>query len=224
MVTNQIMKREFNGSQISQRTKDSFFNATEMLELYNVQSLTTKRLVDFLENQNTKNFIIELEKDTILNNYILEHFNNPIKCWESTRGRTGSTWMHPYLFMKFLMWLSPQFELKIIKWVYDNLIGTRINAGDNYREMCDAIQHSYMELRGEKPDLLIFTKEADFLNLLTYESSAGGKRNELSVKELDLLNQLQKLNIKLIQANKFSKSQRYHKLSEYANSYKMINQ
>lgn len=41
--------------------------------------------------------------------------------------------MHPYLFVKFAMWLSPTFEVKIIQWVYDNLIEFRLLAGDHYK-------------------------------------------------------------------------------------------
>ena len=35
------------------------------------------------------------------------------------RGKYGGTWMHPYLFVKFAMWLDPNFMLMGIK-LYDD--------------------------------------------------------------------------------------------------------
>ena len=220
MVTNQLMKREFNGTQITQRTKDSFFNATELLAVYNSNNESQSRLFDFFSNQTTKNFIEVLEKDLILNSGNNRYLENTIKCYESTRGKGGSTYMHPYLFVKFAMWLSPQFELAIIKWVYDNLIEVRHQAGDYYKEMCDTIQKEYINLKGEKPDPLIFVNEAKFINSLC--QIKDGKRNELNEKELKLLSDLQKLNISLIK-NHTPEQKRKQMLFDYSQNFKIIN-
>ena len=47
--------------------------------------------------------------------------------------------MHPILFVKFAMWLNPQFEVKVIKFVYDEMIKYRNEAGDAYKELSAAI-------------------------------------------------------------------------------------
>lgn len=47
--------------------------------------------------------------------------------------------MHPYLFIKFAMWLNPRFEVQVIKFVYDELIKNRHLAGDNYNVLTSAI-------------------------------------------------------------------------------------
>ena len=65
MKTNQLMKRDFMGDKVTQRTKDSYLNATELLSIYNSLSKTTKRFKDFWENKNVKDFLLELEKDII---------------------------------------------------------------------------------------------------------------------------------------------------------------
>ena len=219
MITNQLMKREFFNSHITQRTKDSYFNATELLSIYNTGDSSIKRFKDFWENKNTNEFLKELENDIISNGQ-----NSPyLKTYETTRGNGGATWMHPYLFVKFAMWLSPKFELQIIKWVYDNLIDFRTQAGDNYKEMCIAIQENYFSTRGEKPDAFIYINEANYLNLLTYGSMKPKMRNELNEIELSLLNNLQKLNIKLIQKLDVNKDSRKKILMEYAYNYKLIN-
>jgi len=210
------MKRDFMGDKVTQRTKDSYLNATELLSIYNSLSETTKRFKDFWENKNVKDFILELEKDIILNGDKTAH----LKPYETKRGRGGSTWMHPYLFVKFAMWLSPKFELNVIKWVYDNLIEYRQSAGNHYKEMCEVISRVYYEDSKEKPSPLVYSNEAKFLNSLVYGSSKGGKRNELSEKELQLLNDLQKLNIKfLLVGDKYRKQ----KLHDYSQNFKIIN-
>ena len=218
MKTNQLMKRDFMDSQITQRTKDSFFNATELLSLFNSNNDKVKHFHHFWENQNTQQFLETLEKD--LNDNIRNSVY--LKSHESTRGKGGGTWMHPYLFVKFAMWLSPEFELQIIKWVYDNLIQVRNNAGDYYKQMCDSIQNNYLALKGEKPNPFVFINEAKFLNQLCYNSNEVGKRNELNETELRLLNELQKLNINLIN-QQIESSKRRQVLTQHAINFKLIN-
>lgn len=40
--------------------------------------------------------------------------------------------MHPILFVKFAMWLNPRFEVQVIKFVYDQMLKYRNDAGDAY--------------------------------------------------------------------------------------------
>jgi hypothetical protein len=233
MITNQIMQRTFMESKISQRTKDSYFNATELLAVYNNNSETQKVFAEYWSNKSTKEFINELEKDIFLNIGNSPHLeshtkleNNPIvlpKCYETKRGKGGATWMHPYLLVDFAMWLSPQYKLQMIKWVYDNLIDFRNQAGDYYKEMCDSICKKYELFYKEKPNYLVYIKEANFMNSLVYNQYKGGMRNELSENELNLLNQLQKINIKLIDSGEYKTNDRHLKLKEFASSYKLAN-
>lgn len=112
MITNQLMKRDFNGSSIEQRTLDGYFNATTLLEIYNSSSDKKKRFADFWENDTTSNFMNELAND--LNVEKKAHLKNVLitDLYETKRGRGGCTFMHPYLFVKFAMWLSPKFEVQ----------------------------------------------------------------------------------------------------------------
>ena len=217
MVTNQLMKRDFNNAKITQRTKDSFFNATELLQYYNRLANSNKRFKDFWENNNTKEFIIALENELLTNRDNSAH----LQVLETTRGNKGSTWMHPYLFVKFAFWLSPEFEVKIIKWVYDNLIIFRNQAGDYYKQMCSVISETYQSWFGKTPDPLIYIKEAKYLNLLVFENESGNQRNRASEIELSLMNQLQLLNINLCRQGLPIRHRR-DLLLNYANTYKNI--
>ena len=55
-------------------------------------------------------------------------------------GKTpDKVWMHPFLFIDFAMWISPSFKYDVIKFVYDELINYRNEAGDAYGEMAITI-------------------------------------------------------------------------------------
>src|SRR5574343_1454094 len=113
-----LMKRDFDGNQISQRSDNSYLNATELLSIYNNNSGNNKRFKDFWENSGTKNFLEALENELNNNGENSAHLKTDL--YITIRGKGGSTYMHPYLFVKFAMWLSAEFEVKVIKWVYDN--------------------------------------------------------------------------------------------------------
>jgi hypothetical protein len=214
LKTNQIMVRELDGIKVTQRTKDGYFNATDVLQYYNGLTNSGKRMQDFYTNQNTQEFIKALEQE-ILN----DENSHYLKIIDSTRGRGGSTWFHPYLFVKLCFWLSPQFEVKVIKWVYDNLIDFRHEAGDHYKEMCKSISETYHKWYGKNPDPLIFQREARFLNFLVFGSGQTKTRNEATEQELELMNKLQKINISMINECKAIKV-RHEKLAEFADMYK----
>lgn len=197
MKTEVLMKRDFNGANITQRTGDRFFNATELMTFYNANSSKKpKELKAFFLNKNTHEFLEALSNDVELNRENSTELKQEL--FQAKRGVNGGTYMHPYLFVKFAMWLSPEFEVQIIKWVYDNLIDLRMDAGDHYNEMCKTIKEKYEEFYQGKPDPLIFIKEANFLNMLVFGTIKGRKRNEATEEELAKINQLQKANIKLI--------------------------
>lgn len=222
MKTLQIVKREFNGSYIEQRNTDGYFNATLLLDIANSNSDEQKRFKDFWENKGTQNFLNELAKDLNRDNSAHLVTTLPSDLYETKRGRGGCTWMHPYLFVKFAMWLSPKFEVQVIKWVYDNLIDFRNQAGDYYKELCSSIMNRYTKYFSEKPSPLIFSNEAKYLNSLVVGVFKGLERNELNEKQLDLLNNLQKLDINMIEKG-LGKLQRYEKLRDYADMYKVAN-
>ena len=208
-------------SEVSQRTKDSYFNATELLSIYNDRTNSSKRFKDFWENKNTKEFLLELESELgIYNGGESAHS----KTYQTTRGKGGATWMHPYLYVKFAMWLSPKFELQIIKWVYDNLIEFRNTAGVDYKEMSASVQRNYTYFYNKKPDPLVYQKEIRYINSLIDDSKNKIDRNTLTETDLQLLINLQKLNIKLMDTKTISLKQRREKLKAFADSYKMINQ
>ena len=86
---------------------------------------------DFFLNNNTKEFISALMEE--------EKLDAQKMVYMASRGNNGGTWMHPILFIKFAMWLNPRFEVQVIKFVYDQMIQYRNEAGDAYNELASAV-------------------------------------------------------------------------------------
>lgn len=127
MKTNQILTRKMGDFNVNQRTSDGMFNATELLKQWTEQSGIQKKLDHFFENNSTEEFINALISEE---NY---HTRNSVYVKSrASRGTNMGTWMHPVLFIDFAMWLNPKFKVKVLKFVYDELIKYRHDAGDNY--------------------------------------------------------------------------------------------
>lgn len=167
MITNQIMKRPLANFIVEQRTKDGYFNGTELLKQWNNQEdLNTQKIGDYkkkdiddyFNNKTTKQFIKALCDE--------EGYNEKHPAWVSTRGKNGGTWMSPLLFIDFAMWLNPVFKVKVLRFVYDKMLTYRNEAGDAYRELASAMNKicaphqmkRYMPILGKGINYIITNK------------------------------------------------------------------
>lgn len=148
MKTNQILTRKMGDFEVLQRTSDGYFDANALLNEWNKSNLrTTKRRIqmsEFIDSPNTQEFIEALREDVLSHERKSVHVDfQPIKEIKGRMTKKGKTkdqvWMHPYLFIKFAMWINPRFEVKVIKFVYDQLIEYRNEAGNAYKEMSSAV-------------------------------------------------------------------------------------
>lgn len=216
MKTNQVMIRPMGQFEVVQRTKDGMFNATALLKQWNAQVdlhtqkngyVKKKDLDDYLSNKNTKLFI-----QTIINR---ENLNTPkMVCLKSraSRGDNSGTWMHPLLFIDFAMWLNPAFKYDVLKFVYDQMIQYRNNAGDAYRELSAAVativprseMKSKMRKIGEALNWIIFNAHEKMMRnkqgeedkqkeLWMFEKKVATLINEGFIRKYDeLINYLRK--------------------------------
>lgn len=143
MKTNNVMVRPMGQFKVEQRTKDGMFNATALLKQWNEHVLDTqnsgyvkKDMDDFFNNKNVKEFIEALMSEEKLNTKNSAYLKSKARA-----DRGGGTWMHPILFIKFAMWLNPRFEVQVIKFVYDQMLKYRNDAGDAYKELGSAISN-----------------------------------------------------------------------------------
>lgn len=181
MKTSVIMHRAMGGLSVHQRTKDSMFNATSLLDQWNkskgFSGRKGKRIDDFIKLKNTQEFIYALEEE-VTNTDNVRYFEP----YKSARGKNGGTWMHPYLFIKFAMWINPKFEVQVIKFVYDELIKNRHDAGDNYRMLSE----SGVKLKGYN-----FSEVATAMNWIVFGKRGKNLRQHASQDQLRELSDLQ---------------------------------
>lgn len=175
MKTNVVMIRKMGAFNVSQRTCDGMFNATELLKQWNKQSGMQKQVVHFMENSSTKEFIQVIENDSLSkerNSVVIQ-----------TRGKYGGTWMHPYLFIDFAMWINPKFKLDVIRFVYDQLILLRHSAGDNYKGLTGAVQ-LFRDVN--------YPQLAKGLNYIVFGKHEENLRQNATEEQLKQLTELQK--------------------------------
>lgn len=170
MKTNQIMVRNMGEFNVSQRTKDGFFNATELLKQWNEKSGMKKEVTKFLDLEST----YELVK-VIMERENLDTQDSTYVKSRASRGDNAGTWMHPILFIDFAMWINPTFKYDVIKFVYDEMIKFRNLAGDAYPAMCKAV-HAIL------PEELFKTKIKDLaksINIIIYGRHESEIRNKI---------------------------------------------
>ena len=169
------MLRKMGNFDVSQRTKDGMFNATSLLKQWNKSKglKRGKEVNDFLKIDKTKEFIFALEED---------YNDNTKKIVLTKRGLDGGTWLDPLLFIDFAMWLNPTFKVQVLKFVYDELIKQRNDAGDNYI----SLSASGVKLQG-----YYFREVAIAMNWIVFNKKGKNLRQTATQEELKELNDLQ---------------------------------
>lgn len=218
MKTNAIMLRPMGAFTVEQRTKDGMFNATALLKQWNSMvsvntqnsgDLRKKDLDDFFNGKNVEDFLSALKEEENLSDK---------ECYVATRGKRGGTWMHPILFIKFAMWLNPRFEVQVIKFVYDQMIKFRNDAGDAYKELSSSINSivpntfmpQAMRKIGEALNYVVFNEHEQMLR--------NKKGSEESMRELFELERRLAENINDGLINNFERAITFLR-KRYANKY-----
>lgn len=178
--------------EVKQRINDSMFNATALVDQWNRLNPDKKKRVQSFWDDN-KNSIHEfmLEMDSDLNNrnsgdfQIIDFQLLKSKYTDTKRGKyNGGTWMNPYLFIKFAMWISPKFEYHVVKFVYDQLIQCRHKAGDNYKKLNSAI-------RVFRPDVDQRKEVARAINYIVFKKHERGLRDTATEDQLQRIHELE---------------------------------
>lgn len=182
------MLRPMGDFKVAQRTKDGYFDANVLLRQWN-ENNSEKRISRFLESPKTKEFISVLESEISQSAEMHDADNKVViikKGRNTQKGRThDEVWLHPYLFIDFAMWINPKFKYQVIKFVYDELIKNRIDAGNNYKEMCNSIKTITKENESLTKNIC---RVAEALNYIVYGEHIKDIRNkqadECKLKEL----------------------------------------
>jgi len=207
MKTSVIMHRDLNGVTIRQNHKTGYFNANDLLALYNGASNVQKRIEDYSKLKSSREFANQVLSEEFVNNEDSRELEMP-SLVQSKRGKHGGTWMHPYVFMDFAMWLSPEFKLTCIKWIYDKLIAVRDDCGNGFKQVNDAL----FDKNPQTPPFT-YANEAKMINKLVFGRPDKDQRNSATEEQLELLAKLQKADIALIEDD-YDYYDRYEKLKE----------
>lgn len=175
MKQNVVMIRKMGVYDVLQRSKDGMFNATELLKQHN-KGVRGKEVSAFLKNNSTIEFINALQESENIDTRKIVSVNKGGKT--SNQG----TWMHPYLFIDFAMWINPTFKVSVIKFVHDELIKQRNDAGDNYV----SLSASGMRLKGYD-----FIEVAKAMQWIIFGKTGKGLRQVATQDQLKELNDLQ---------------------------------
>lgn len=182
MKTNQILKRKMGEYEVAQRTSDAMFNATDLLKQWNIENGMQKKLDHFFENKNTNEFI-----NKIMEVENLDARNSVYVKSRASRGDKSGTWMHPLLFIDFAMWINPKFKYDVLKFVYDQLLEYRNNAGDSYPKLAESLK----KIVGSKFLPVAIPNVAKACNHIVYGEHERNIRNTKAevayLKELDEL-------------------------------------
>lgn len=167
---------------VFQRTSDHMFNGTLLLKQWNNQSRTERKMDNYFNIQGTGEFV-----ETIM---AKENLHTPKLVYvksRASRGGNAGTWMHPLLFIDFAMWINPAFKYDVLKFVYDQLIQYRNEAGDTYKDMCAAIA----SVSGREEVSSNIQKIAKAINVVVFGKHQREARNKMAeevwMKELTSL-------------------------------------
>lgn len=128
------------------------------------QMVVFKRLDVFLKNQQTEDFIASIAKNENLD------IKDVVK---TTRGKNGGTWVHPMLFIDLCMWLDSDFKYKALKFVQDQMLRFRDEAGEAYRTLCQAVARITPD--GKRREVMAFVGRA--INYIMWNTHNDSERN-----------------------------------------------
>jgi len=185
-----LVKVEYHNIAVS-FTEDAWFNATAVADRYG------KRVVDWLENNETKNYIVALA----------EILNVPKEALLKTqRGRYGGTWMHPRMGVPFARWLDVSFGVWCDDQIYKILSGNhphydwkklRHEATASYKVMGQILQMTRERL-GKACAPHHYSNEARLINWALTGVFGAVDRDGLCSEDLDLLAKLENMDTVLI--------------------------
>lgn len=199
MKTNQVMIRHMGEFSVEQRTADGFFDGASLLRQWNsIERHKQRRISRFFEMESTKEFLKALVADEnerkghsakmhigdnqqiTVKDLIVE-----VKGKNTKNGKQpDKVWLNPVLFIKFAMWINPTFEVQVIRFVYDQMIEFRKEAGDAYNDLSAATQ----KLIGKNSMRHLMPKVANAINFVVFNCNEKMIRNkvgeESKMKEL----------------------------------------
>lgn len=198
MKTNIILTssdRELFGVTIRQETKTGFLNLSDLREAYTQARVKNgwadKNITEILDRESPTIFyllekqgIITVDIDTFIDQIKRQGFAKYMKtigAYKTTGARENkSVWVNPYIFVMIAMELNPLFKADVIGWLTDQLIISRIEAGN----FCKALNIAVSKFN---IDGFQYAKLASKLNTIVFGRHEQGIRNTGTREQLKAL-------------------------------------
>ncbi len=130
MKTTVLMERELFGMPIRQNNQNEFLCANDLVAAGNkFRALNEMSLFNFrtwMDSHHNKDFIEEMK---------LQYG----EVLQTSRGKKGATWVHPFIFIDLALAIDPKLKIEVYSWMFDQLIKSRNDSGDSYKKMCGSL-------------------------------------------------------------------------------------
>lgn len=185
MKTNQVLtSRSLMGQVVRQRTKDSYFNMSDMLALgnkYRIENnLPTTKLGVYLSQKSVKEFIASLKEREGKEVWIKGRLGRKTKDDDS-----AGVWAHPLIFIDFALWINPQLKIETYYWIMDFLVKYRIDSADSYVRMCGALYKHTTNKHRFKADIALAA------NYIKKACGVVGDWNSATQEQLEMRDKMQ---------------------------------
>lgn len=173
------MRRQMGVFAVFQRTSDGYFNGNELIRQWNLSYGKKKTVKEYLSLKDTKSFSETIQCRESPTRESSDAENQMVIFYEkkgrnTSKGRTkDETWMHPLLFIDFAMWINPEFKYDVLKFVSDQMLHYRNEAGEAYKAMSTSVSKIVKDnMKGLMPNI------AKALNHIVFGEHHSMIRNE----------------------------------------------
>lgn len=208
-MKNKLMERPLMGATVRQRIENNQLCLTDLAQIYEAERIKNgwveKRLDHFFNRDSEIEYIIELldlqgifinvQKHTFIeqakNQGLIKALKDIGQYKVTGRGDNKAIFCNHYIFIAVAQWLSPRFRAIVTMWATDTLILNRIEAGQDYTQLCSVISGYIVPKISDNAKKFIYSNFAKLINKKVFGTHSDNLRQIASKEQLQELNKIQ---------------------------------